>query len=295
MYYICFTFKIIPLEALLEQIKTENNSSIKVKTYVQSLIDVPLHYHPENEIVYIQKGSGSLFVGDTEENFDQGDLFFISGNVPHLFHNSAKHNPHRNNSKVSVVQYAQSLFNNFQLIPEFDAINQFQSTIRFGVKLKATATMKNLFGKLEKANSLFRFNYLTELLHHILSQHDFQLLGNNSTQHPSNQVAYIRLMKIKSFLAGYSFRDITIGEAASVIHMNKTSFCRFLKRETGMTFSEHLNLLRINHACKLLLETDMSVMDICYSTGYTNPAYFFRKFKKIRKTTPGLYREKQTS
>lgn len=274
----------------MEEIKTENDSSIKVKSYVQKLIDVPLHYHPEPEIVYIQKGVGYLYIGEKEEAFEKGDLFLIGGNVPHLFHDKETADKPRNFSEISVIQFSRNLFDQLKSLPEFDLIRNFQENIGAGIRLKAGQPLKKILRKLTYSDGIYRFHHLTELLDQIRLQNNHASLGDDSGRGPSNQVSYIRLLKVRSFLSEYSHRDVSIQEAASVIHLNKTSFCRFLKRETGKTFSEHLNLLRIRHACKLLSHSDMGIMDICYSTGYTNPAYFFRQFKKLNGITPKAYR-----
>lgn len=292
MYYIYRSIHLTTLKAHLEQIDTGADSSIKVKTYIQSLIDVPLHYHPQHEIVYIQNGDGRLFIADIEENFTKNELFFICGNVPHLFQDRWFSTGNASRSKVAVIQYADSLFDHFHVLPEFDTIRRFEKSINYGIKMRATNRMKLLVQRIEHAQGVFRFNYLTELLYDIITHGDYNLLASVSGNSASNHISYIRLQKINSFISEYSYRDISIEEVASVIHLNKTSLCRFLKRETGKTFSEHLNFYRISHAAKMLRETDDQVMEICYATGFNNPAYFFRQFKKHKGTSPLGYREK---
>lgn len=283
------------MKPFLEQIETGNNSSIKVNTYVQNLIDVPLHYHPEHEIVYIQNGFGNLYIGEKEETFNKGDLFFIGGNVPHLFHEAYDAINVRKNSEVYVVQFSQTLYDQLASLPEFDFIREFQRSIGCGIRMKATMAMKQTLKNLTCSSGIYRLHFLSELMHQIRSHNSYSSMGEGMGKNPSNQMAHIRLLKVKAFLAEYSHRDVSIQEAAAVIHLNKTSFCRFLKRETGKTFSEHLNALRIQHACKLLSDSDMGIMDICYAVGYTNPAYFFRQFKKLRHTTPKAYRDRLNS
>lgn len=282
------------MRPLLEQIDTGSSSSIKVKTYIQSLIDVPLHYHPENEIVYIQKGEGRLFIADIEEDFGEGDLFFICSEVPHLFQDKAFSSKIRKPSKVRVIQYKRTLFESFHDLPEFNHITRFEKNISYGIKISATPKMKALFQRLEKAKGIYSFNFLTELLNEIILHGDRTLLGNISGKSPSNHISYIRLQKINLFLEEYSYKDVTVEMVAAILHLNKTSLCRFLKRETGKTFSEHVNFYRITHACKLLRDSGNSVMEICYTTGFNNPAYFFRQFKKLKGSTPMAYREKRT-
>lgn len=255
------------------------------------MIDVPMHYHPEHEIVYIQKGQGNLYLADVEEPFASGELFFIRGSIPHLFEDAAMHTGKMSLSKVFVIQYRQDLFENFYQLPEFSQISRLETTIGYGIKLQATPPMLRLLSNFEKQNGLMKFNALIALLHEIIHNKGLQYLGIPGSVSNSNHIAYLRLQKMHSFLSGYFHKDVSIEEVAALLHLSKTGFCRFLKRETGKTFSEHLNFYRIQHACTLLRKSADSVMQICYDCGYNNAAYFFRQFKKLKGVAPLEYRK----
>lgn len=278
------------MKPILEHIETGADSSVKVKTYSQQLIDVPLHYHPEHEIVYVQKGQGNLFLADMEEEFASGDLFFIRSSIPHLFEDAALHSGKKQMSKVTVIQYGSSLFESLNELPEFAQLRRLETKIGYGIKLKATRAMLRLMSALEKQKGLMRFNALIALLHEIIQDKNQNYLGTIGTVNNSNHVGYLRLQKMHGFLSRYFYRDVSIEEVASLLHLNKTGFCRFLKRETGKTFSEHLNYYRIQHACTLLRQSSESVMQICYGCGFNNAAYFFRQFKKQKGMAPLKYR-----
>ena len=58
-------------------------------------------------------------------------------------------------------------------------------------------------------------------------------------------------------------------------------------------FSEFIAEVRIGHACKLLLDSDMDISEICYLSGYQQITHFNRQFKKQMGVTPSVYRKKQ--
>ena len=58
------------------------------------------------------------------------------------------------------------------------------------------------------------------------------------------------------------------------------------KRQTGITVVEYINRLRIQHAYKLLQETDLSVATISRQVGFDTVIYFNRVFKKMLGETP---------
>ena len=49
------------------------------------------------------------------------------------------------------------------------------------------------------------------------------------------------------------------------------------------------NEIRISHACRLLVEEELPVANICYTCGYSNVSYFIKQFKKITGLTPLSY------
>lgn len=64
-----------------------------------------------------------------------------------------------------------------------------------------------------------------------------------------------------------------------------------LKHQTGMTFNEHLNAVRLKYACNLLLRSDMSIKEIAFESGYSTLEYFMYIFKKKTGITPGEFRK----
>jgi methylphosphotriester-DNA--protein-cysteine methyltransferase len=70
------------------------------------------------------------------------------------------------------------------------------------------------------------------------------------------------------------------------------SFSRFFRRATNKTFRGFLNEVRIGHASQRLLETDRTVAEVCYESGFGNLANFNRQFLKLRKVSPSDFRRK---
>jgi AraC-like DNA-binding protein len=75
----------------------------------------------------------------------------------------------------------------------------------------------------------------------------------------------------------------------AALGMNRTKINDILREETGLTFSNYVNQLRLAEAARLITETDMGVAEAAYKVGYSNVSYFNRIFKKQFGTTPSLY------
>ena len=76
---------------------------------------------------------------------------------------------------------------------------------------------------------------------------------------------------------------------------NKTRehLSRSFKKYYGVTLTDYINDLRINYASNLLINTNIPIIDICFSCGFQSMSYFYRVFKKKNGTTPNIFREKQ--
>ncbi|BCP51737.1 hypothetical protein K32_03540 [Kaistia sp. 32K] len=60
----------------------------------------------------------------------------------------------------------------------------------------------------------------------------------------------------------------------------------------GLTYSDILETVRYENASKLLRSTDSKIIDIAYSSGYTDPAHFSRAFRRISGVTPRQFRDR---
>ncbi len=82
-----------------------------------------------------------------------------------------------------------------------------------------------------------------------------------------------------------------LSDAAELVYMEPSSFCRYFKKKTSRTFIDYVKNVRIGMAARLLAETDKQITQICYDCGYNNLANFNHYFKQIMKKTPSEYRK----
>lgn len=83
--------------------------------------------------------------------------------------------------------------------------------------------------------------------------------------------------------------DLTREVLCGVIKVNRTYLSDYLRSE-GMTYYSYINNLRVNYAVQILNETpDIPLIDVCYRSGYSNPATFRRAFRDIMGCLPSEY------
>lgn len=81
-----------------------------------------------------------------------------------------------------------------------------------------------------------------------------------------------------------------IAEIAEMAGISVRSFQRKLSG-LGLTYSGLLDTIRFENAMKLLRDTNAKIIDVAFSTGYTDPAHFTRAFRRIAGVTPREYRD----
>lgn len=104
----------------------------------------------------------------------------------------------------------------------------------------------------------------------------------------SNYNIYIK-KAVQYVMNNYSY-EVTVDLICKELNINKSYFCKIFKSETGYTFSNYLNIFRIEKSKELLKNTDMSLLDIAISVGYNSQNYYTVVFKKITDITPNQFR-----
>lgn len=88
-----------------------------------------------------------------------------------------------------------------------------------------------------------------------------------------------------------NYRTATLHDTAEHFGYSTSHFSTLIKEGTGRTFLTIIKELKLSQASRALRETSLSISSICELTGYENPEYFMRLFKKTYGVTPGEYRK----
>jgi AraC-like DNA-binding protein len=60
----------------------------------------------------------------------------------------------------------------------------------------------------------------------------------------------------------------------------------------GITIFEYLNKIKVEFACKLLMDPDLSILEVCLDSGFNNLSHFNKQFRKTSGETPSDYRKR---
>lgn len=272
------------------------NSAISVLSREEPFFQAPFHSHPELELVYVKESFGKRIIGNSVANFESGDLVFLGSDIPHVWLNDEIY--YHNNklkAKAIVVYFNKDIFGPaFYELKEAQKINTLFEKAKKGLSITGK-TNKLIAKKLEKLVTKQDFEViigLFEILSLLSATTDFDFI-NNETYTPTNDsFKKDRLSDVYQYVKENYKKEISLDEVAQIANLTPTSFCRMFKSKTKKNFIEYLNEIRISNACKLLIETDMSVSEIAYECGYKTVSNFNKLFKKNTANTPKEYQNK---
>lgn len=87
--------------------------------------------------------------------------------------------------------------------------------------------------------------------------------------------------------------QITVEKLSGLACMSKATFFHLFKHEFGLTPLEFVIQERLHEAKRLLRNPLATVADVCFRTGFNDPNYFQKLFKKYEGIMPGLYRKQE--
>lgn len=253
-----------------------------------------LHRHEEIQLTLIIKGKGTLVAGSSMHAFRPGALFLIGANMPHVFKSDAaalsdkEDNVHALTIFFNTKGKLASLFD----LPELKSVHSFFSQHYSGFRVPAHA-FSEISGRMfsiKYAAGLDQLMQFFQLLKALSLLENITPLTNDMEPQSFSDHEGMRISTIYNFIMQHYSRDITLDEVAAIAYMTPQAFCRYFKKHTRLTFVSFLNEVRINEACKKLINGSYeSVSSVAYDCGFNSITNFNRVFKSTLGKSPREY------
>jgi AraC-like DNA-binding protein len=257
----------------------------------RKMFDYPWHYHYEYELTYIPNGQGIRYVGNSIENFFNNDLVLIGSMVPHCWMYEPGQDKQAPNA---VVIYLKGNFFDKEWIRsfEFEGIRNLLKLSEKGIKFGQAITLelKQQLIDLVKLTPIQKFISLIKILQELSASSDYRLLCEQKFSTDLDQGNSDRINIVCKYIDEHYQEKISLAAVADQVHMSPEYFSRFFSKTMKKSFFEFLNEYKISKSCKLLIETDKSITEICYNSGFESVPFFYRQFKKFKNCQPKQYR-----
>ena len=244
----------------------------------------PLHYGDTVEIFFVKGIEGEVFINGKRFEFEEKNIFFI---------------PPKNLHTSTFIKGGSK---------EGDIICSLHINIK---ELSSILNLKNLLMKdnFSIFNLAFRcrnYDNIWEIVQSILDEnrtfmsrivdliHLFEMIASQKSR-DTQSVEYSNLAtSIIDFVEENYDKIISIQDVANHFGYSKQYFCKWFKINTGSTFNEFLNAVRINHSC-VYLSNGYSVKETAEKCGFSDSSYFTKVFKRYQNITPKTYTTRNKS
>lgn len=281
------------LRIKFEKITLGKDVSLNVKKIKKKRFDSSLHFHPEIEITLILKSNGTRFVGDNISSFGRDDLVMIGTNLPHYWSNDNITDDSDGGSEAIVVQFeAGCMGKDFFEGPEMIHIKKLLNRSSKGLAIhgKTQSTISKQMRKILKSYPFKRVMVLLSILDILANSNEIEVLSSEGFPQNYHHSDSIRINEVYNYISAHLTDGVDVSQAAKNLSMSVSAFCHYFKKKTNKTFSRAVNEMRIGHANRLLLETDLKILEICYQSGFNNLSNFNKQFKSINGVTPRGFR-----
>lgn len=255
--------------------------------------DIKLHSHNFFELVYVVSGQCTHRLGNEQSRIKAGDYFIIDTGSKHSYINTDK--------KFEII--------NCLFMPDYidraltdcptlaDLLSN--KILRFGVPLDICAadrtfhdddgTVGRLMHKMVKEYEQAATGYM-ELLRCYLTQALVITVRASeqvkSDMHPATDA-------VIKYLQEHFDKPLSLDAIGKTSGYTAPYISGVFSKDMGMTIRNFLQRLRVEKACRLLDETNLSTADIAQKTGYNDPKHFADVFKRYKGVSPKAYRHKK--
>jgi len=101
----------------------------------------------------------------------------------------------------------------------------------------------------------------------------------------------IRLSNAIVHMEGNYLSPINISSIAAIAYLSTRQFARIFKSKFSMSPKEYVVYLRLNHACKLMRNSNLNISQIAIESGFSDISFFSRQFKNKYNVSPKEYRK----
>lgn len=253
----------------------------------------PMHCHKEFELNFVINAPGvQRIVGDSAEIIGEYDLVLITS--PDLEHVWEQHDCKSKNIREITIQFSPQFMKTLLLTNQFDRVSKMFDKAQNGLCFPMQAILKvyYLLDHLPDTKGFYAVTCFLTLLYELsLFTEEARVLSSSSFAKIQQHSDSRRVQKVQDYINQHYKEEIRLNQLADMVGMTEVSFSRFFKLRTGKNLSDYIIDIRLGHATRMLVDSTMSIAEICYESGFNNLSNFNRIFKKKKLASPKDFRD----
>lgn len=255
--------------------------------------DVPRFDAPEgcyaNTVIILQLTSTACVVEHKvhgqlrRENFRQGEVGIFPPNFSHVGRAEAP-------DELLAIHLEKSLLVNsaresvnperVNFDPRFDVHDQ--QVERIGLTLMTELEQGN------PTDRIFGESLGNALAAHLLKR--YSTLGA-TVRDNQGSLTKPKLRRTLEYIDAHLADDLTLAGVAAAAHISESHFARSFKQATGIAPHKYITVRRVERAKQLLAETDLPIVEVAFSLGFSSHSHLTAVFHRLTGVTPKTFRE----
>ncbi|MBE6688569.1 MAG: AraC family transcriptional regulator [Ruminococcaceae bacterium] len=223
---------------------------------------------------YIISGKGTFYCGTNKFSLGAGDMFFIFPNTI-VKYQADKEDP---------WHYAWINFSgdDSQEILSHIGVSVRNPVLKFGEGSSLLPIMRAM--PRDRSDNRAENLHFASLLYEFMS-----LILKNRTESEESETTYFSIAT--HFIKNHFSDAITVSDIAAHVRINRKYLHCVFKKSCGKSPKEYIIEYRMKKACEFLHEPELSISNIAYSVGYSDPLMFSKMFKRKTGKSPTEYRK----
>lgn len=248
----------------------------------------PLHWHEELELLYPLNGESSITIEGKKYRLLKKHLIAVESCQVHSTHS------YKDTSMYICIhilkKHMQKFFPDIELYqircyPELIPDERFPAYLEI---CRMMETLTRIYIEDATAFQLEAQGIVFQILARLIR--DFSV--NTAPElNATDVLTRERIREILSYVEEHFREPIALTDIASHIGVGKEYFCRFFKKNIGISFINYLTETRLTHSYYDLISTDAPVAEIMENNGFSNQKLFNRSFKELYGCTPSAARK----
>lgn len=255
----------------------------------------PLHFHPEYELNFLSGAQkAERIIGDNIGQIGELELCLVGPNLYHIW-KLGEADPASEKREIT-LQFLPNVFPDTLLAKDiYKAIAGLLARSKNGVLFTEQTALQALpmLENISRTAGFEAYMHFLRLMEFLAEEPGQTTLASNGFQNgATTALKDNRIEKIHDYIIDHYKEKITLGDAANVLSMSPVSVTRLIKQRTGKSFVDFLNEIRIGFATRMIVDSDMSISEICFASGFNNISNFNRTFRRRQGLTPTEFKMK---
>lgn len=234
-----------------------------------------LHYHIE--ILYIKKGKTVAYADSQRFDVSEGDIFVSFSNQVHRF---ANYDPEQYVLLIVTPDFSNELSG--LLTESLPESNLLKNADRFPTLVSLLYRIDDEINHPRENGNLVIRGALTSFFADLLRHMPLTRTRSSETR---------TLRTVVDFCSKNYNTPLSLLTLEKELHISKYYISHLFGDRLGISFSDYINSIRVSHACRCLLQTDMSITEIADFVGFNTSRTFNRAFIRHMGTPPSDYRK----